>query len=169
MVANGTIGNPENPERFVGSQWYHWCQWYHRWKLLVTLVSPNGTIGKANGDNQSISYLFLYILIFYAYISVFLLFSNIILLKIVLICEKYKFKVKDAILDRVTFTRWQFCPHCRLSAILATNGLYQWYQWYYKWYHWLNLERYWYTIGTIGRTMNARMVLIPDSQELLCI
>ena len=29
------------------------------------------------------------------------------------------------------------------------------YQWY-QWYHWYNLERYWYTIGTIGRTMSTR-------------
>ena len=43
---------------------------------------------------------------FYVYISVFLLFANIILIKTVLICEIYKFKLLDAISDHVTFKRW---------------------------------------------------------------
>ena len=51
------------------------------------------------------SNLFLYSY-FYVYISVFLLFTNIMLIKTVLICEIYKFKVWDAILDHVTFKRW---------------------------------------------------------------
>ena len=51
------------------------------------------------------SNLFLYYY-FYVYISVFLSFANIIPIKTVLICEIYKFKVLDAILDHVTVKRW---------------------------------------------------------------
>ena len=61
-----------------------------------TIGSPNGTIGKPNGINSNImintSNLFSYSY-FYVYISVFLLFAYIILIKTVLICEIYKFKV----------------------------------------------------------------------------
>ena len=65
--------------------------------------SPNGTIGRSNGIigrpsgvNGNILMhptCFFYILNFYVYILVFILFANIILVKTVLICEIYKFKV----------------------------------------------------------------------------
>ena len=61
---------------------------------MVSLVVP--IIGKPNGVNSNImvntSRLFSYS-IFYVYISIFLLFANIILIKTVLNCEIYKFKV----------------------------------------------------------------------------
>ena len=49
---------------------------------------------------------YFHILIFNVYFSVFLFIIANIRIKTVLICEIYKFKVKDAILDHVTFKRW---------------------------------------------------------------
>ena len=81
-AANGTIGVNVTIGGNVGTN--------------GTIGSPNGAIGKPNGVNSNImintSYLFLYSY-FYVYISVFLSFVDIILIKTVLICEIYKFRV----------------------------------------------------------------------------
>ena len=77
------------------------------------------------------------------YILVFLLFANAILIKTVLICEIYKFNVKDAILDHVTLKRYNFAhtvdclqywlPTVFTNGTIGNNGI---------------------TNGTIGRTLN---------------
>ena len=95
LVANGTFGNQRTlnvSQGFIGAN----VTIGGNVRTHGTFGSHNGTIGKPKGVNSNImintSNLF-FILIFHVYISVFILFANSILIKTVLICENFKFKV----------------------------------------------------------------------------
>ena len=102
----------------------------------------------------NISYLFLYSYL-HVNISVFLLFTNIILIKTVLICEIYIFKVLDAIFDHVTFKLGNsahnknclqyWLPTVLTNVTIGTNGI---------------------ANGTIGITLNDIGILLVPLVQL---
>ena len=95
LVANGTIGNQRtlNSERFSAANGTIGANVTIGGNVGTngTIGSPNGTICKLNGVNSNI--MINTSNLFYVYILVFLLLANITLIKTVLICEIYKFKV----------------------------------------------------------------------------